>query len=184
MPVTGKFRRDSIYTMNNWEKQLYEKLKLEKLKRREHFRVKLDSIDNDFNKWLEEKELSEEFKNNVLSERPKYIENVNKRIEKIWKNNIQFKRNAFKKDKEELQKRSNATSQPSSSTKPTQNQNQRYHPQVAIIQRKMKIMINLTTSRQKTSSATIINLTKKDITAKNHQLIILCIIKIAIIATK
>ena len=39
--------------------------------RREHFRVKLDSIDNDFNKWLEEKELSEEFKNNILSQRPK-----------------------------------------------------------------------------------------------------------------
>ena len=47
---------------------------LEKLKtemqilttRREHFREKLDGIDNDFNKWLQEKELSEEFKNNVL----------------------------------------------------------------------------------------------------------------------
>ena len=152
--------------------------------RREHFRVKLDSIDNDFNKLLEEKELSEEFKNNILSERPKYIENVNKRIEKVWKNNIQLKRNAFKKDKEELQKRSNATSLPSSSRKPTQNQNQRYHPQVAIIQRKMKIMINLTTSSQKTSSATIFNLTKTDITAKNHQLIILYIIKFAIIAIK
>ena len=33
MPMTQKFRQDSIYTMNNWEKQLYEKLKLEKLKR-------------------------------------------------------------------------------------------------------------------------------------------------------
>ena len=44
--------------MNDWEKLLYEKLNLEKLKteseilkrRGEHFRVKLDSIDNDFNK--------------------------------------------------------------------------------------------------------------------------------------
>ena len=41
--------------------------------RREHFRVKLESIDNDFNKWLEEKELSEEFNNNILSERPKFV---------------------------------------------------------------------------------------------------------------
>ena len=44
--------------MNDWEKLLYEKLNLEKLKtereiltrRGEDFRVKLDSIDNDFNK--------------------------------------------------------------------------------------------------------------------------------------
>ena len=27
-------------------------------RRREHFRVKLDSIDNDFNKWFQDKELS------------------------------------------------------------------------------------------------------------------------------
>ena len=46
--------------------------------RREHFREKLDSIDNDFNKWLQEKELSEEFKNNILSEWHKNVENVNK----------------------------------------------------------------------------------------------------------
>ena len=42
------------------------------------------------------------------------------------------KRNAFKKDKEELQKRSNIISQPSSSTQKTQDQNHRntssYHP--------------------------------------------------------
>ena len=76
MYIPRKFRRDSVYTMNDREKQLHEKLNLEKLKtemeilttRREHFRIKLDSIDNDFNEWLEEKELSEEFKNNILSE--------------------------------------------------------------------------------------------------------------------
>ena len=59
--------------MNDREKQLYEKLNLEKLKtemeiltaRSEHFRVKLSSIDNDFNKWIQEKELSEELKNNI-----------------------------------------------------------------------------------------------------------------------
>ena len=101
--------------------------------RRDHFLVaKLDSIDNDFNELLEEKELSEEFKNNILSKWHKNVENVNKRLEEVWKNNIQEKRNAFKKDKEELQKRSNTASQPSSSTQTKQDENQRntssFHP--------------------------------------------------------
>ena len=76
MYIPRKFGQDSIYMMNNREKQLYQKLNLEKLKieieilktRKEQFRVKLDSIDNDFNKWIEEKELNEESKNNILSE--------------------------------------------------------------------------------------------------------------------
>ena len=63
--IPRKFRQDPIHTINDWEKLLYEKLNLEKLKtemeiltrRREHFRVKLDSIDNDFNKWFQDKEL-------------------------------------------------------------------------------------------------------------------------------
>ena len=49
--------------MNDWGKHLYEKLNLETLKtkveiltkRREHLELKLDNIDNDFNKWLEKK---------------------------------------------------------------------------------------------------------------------------------
>ena len=65
--IPRKFRQDPIHTINDWEKLLYEKLNLEKLKtemeiltrRREHFRVKLDSIDNDFNKWFQDKELSQ-----------------------------------------------------------------------------------------------------------------------------
>ena len=76
MYIPRKFGQDSIYMMNNREKQLYQKLNLEKLKieieilktRKEQFRVKLGSIDNDFNKWIEEKELNEESKNNILSE--------------------------------------------------------------------------------------------------------------------
>ena len=79
--------------MNDRKKQLYEKLNLEKLKtemeilttRRKHFRVKLDSIDNEFNKWLQKKELREEFKNNILSEWYKIVENINKRLEEVWK---------------------------------------------------------------------------------------------------
>ena len=69
------------------------------------------------------KELSEEFKNNILLERHKNVKNVNKRLQEVWKNNIQGKRNAFKKDKEELQKRSKTISQPSSSKQKTQDQN-------------------------------------------------------------
>ena len=57
--------------------------------------------------------------------------------------------------------------------------------QAAIIQITVKDMINLITPSQKTSSATIINLTKKkDFIAKNHQIVIVHIIKIAIIAIK
>ena len=128
------------FTRSTIRKNNYEKLNLEKLKtemeilttRREHFREKLDSIDDDFNKWLQEKELRKEFKNNILSEWHKNVENVNKRFEEVWKNNIKGKRNGFKKDKEELQKRSHAISQSSSSTQKTQDQNHRnrssYHP--------------------------------------------------------
>ena len=54
--------------------------------RKDHFKVKLDSIDNDFSECLEkEKELSEEFKINILSEWHKNVENVNKRLEEVWK---------------------------------------------------------------------------------------------------
>ena len=74
--------------MNSQEKQLNEEHNLEKLKtemevlttRMEHFRVKLDRIDNNFNEWLEEKELNKEFKNNILSEWYKNVENVNKQL--------------------------------------------------------------------------------------------------------
>ena len=92
--------------------------------RREHFREELDSIDNDFDKWLQEKELSREFKKSILSKWHKNEENVNKRLEEVCKNKIQGKRNAFEKDKEELQNRSHTISQLSSSTQKTQDQNQ------------------------------------------------------------
>ena len=55
--------------------------------------------------------------------------------------------------------------------------------QTAIIQTRMKVMTNLTTSSQKTSSATITNLTKKKTIAKN-ELITIHITNIAIIFTK
>ena len=56
--------------------------------------------------------------------------------------------------------------------------------QAVIIQTIMRDTINLITSSQKASSTITINPTKKDFIAKNHQLIILHIIKIAIIITK
>ena len=71
MCIPRKFRQDSIHMMNNREKLNFEKLKTEMeilTTSMEHFREKLDSIDNYFNKWLQEKELSKEFKNNILSE--------------------------------------------------------------------------------------------------------------------
>ena len=50
--------------------------------RREHFRQKLDSIDSDFNEWLEEKQLREELKNNTLSKWRKNVENNNKLLKR------------------------------------------------------------------------------------------------------
>ena len=86
--IPQKFWQDPFYRMNNQEKQLNEEHNLEKLKtemevlttRMEHFRVKLDRIDNNFNERLEEKELNKEFKNNILSEWYKNVENVNKQL--------------------------------------------------------------------------------------------------------
>ena len=143
--------------------------------RREYFRVKLNSIYNDVNKWIQEKELGEELKNNILSEWHKNIKNVNKRLEEVWKNNIEGKRKAFKKGKEELIQYLNHQAKRKIKIKETE---------AAIIHTIWRDMINLITSSQKTSSALTINLTKKVFIAKNHQLIIVHIIKIAIIATK
>lgn len=53
--------------------------------KRENFRVKLHSIDNDFNEWLEVKKLSKEFKINISSEGQKDLKNVYKQMEEIWK---------------------------------------------------------------------------------------------------
>lgn len=64
--------------------------------KRENFKVKLHSIDNDFNEWLDVKKLRKEFKINILSEGQKDVENVYKQMEEICKNSIQGKRNAFK----------------------------------------------------------------------------------------
>ena len=176
--------------MNDREKQLYEKLNLEKLKtemelvatRRDHFLVaKLDSIDNDFNELLEEKELSEEFKNNILSKWHKNVENVNKRLEEDWKNNIQEKRNALKKIKKNYKR--DLIQHLNHQAQHKQGKIKIRETQAAFIQTTMKD-INLITSSQKTSSATIINLTNKHFIAKNDQLIVVHIIKIAIIVTK
>ena len=124
--------------------------------RREYFRVKLNSIYNDFNKWIQEKEPGEELKNNILSEWHKNIKNVNERLEKAWKNNIEGKRKAFKKDKEELIQYLNHQAQ---------NKKRKIkikETQAAIIHTIWRDMMNLTTSSQKTSSALTINLKKKD----------------------
>ena len=50
--------------------------------RREHFRQTLDSIDSDFNEWLEEKELRQDLKNNILSKWRKNVENNNKLLKR------------------------------------------------------------------------------------------------------
>ena len=112
MYIPRKFRQDTIYTMNDHEKKIYEKLNLEKLKtemeiittRREHFRLKLDSIDSEFKAWLEMKELSEELENKILLRWQKDVENTNKRIDEVWDKNIEGKKNAFMKDKRNLNK--------------------------------------------------------------------------------
>ena len=121
--------------------------------RREYFTVKLNSIYNDVNKWIQEKELGEELKNNILSEWHKNIKNVNKRLEEVWKNNIEGKRKAFKKDKEELIQYLNHQAKRKIKIKETE---------AAIIHTIWRDMMNLITSSQKTSSTLTINLKKKD----------------------
>ena len=49
----------------------------------EHFFVKLGNMDNDFNEWLVEKELSKEFQNNILSEWLRKVEYVNKQLGEV-----------------------------------------------------------------------------------------------------
>ena len=131
MYIPRKFRQDSMYTMNDHEKKIYEKLNLEKLKtemeilttRREHFRLQLDSTDSEFKAWLDSKELVERLENNISLEWQKDVENANSRIEEVWENNIEGKKNAFMKDKKDLQKKLNSTSSRTQHARP-QNQNQ------------------------------------------------------------
>ena len=90
--------------------------------------------------------------------------------------------NAFKKDKEELQKRSNTASQPYNGTQTMQDQNHRNTNSYHWSNNKRYDQFNNIQSenfkRYHHQSY------KKKFFAKNHQLIIIHIIKIAIIATK
>ena len=110
MNIPRNFWQETIYTINlgkRYEKHLIKELKLKTnikilAKKNSSFRAKLDCIDNDFNKWLEEKVLKKEFNNNTLSERQKNLKNINKQLEEVWKNNIQGKINVFEKAKQKL----------------------------------------------------------------------------------
>ena len=67
MYMSRKCRNDKEYTMNDQEKNIYNKLALEKLKaemeiltnRREYFRNSIDTIDKKFKQFLDNKRILE-----------------------------------------------------------------------------------------------------------------------------
>ena len=86
MYMHRKFRNDKVYTMNDQEKSIYNKLALEKLKaemdiltnRREHFRNSIDTIDKKFKQFLDNKRIPE-----IL--RMQQFINCSNQFSKIWK---------------------------------------------------------------------------------------------------
>ena len=88
MYMHRKLRNDKVYTMNDQEKNIYNKLALEKLKaemdiltnRREHFRNSIDTIDKKFKQFLDNKRIPE-----IL--RMQQFINCNNQFSKIWKYN-------------------------------------------------------------------------------------------------
>ena len=146
--------------------------------KRENFRVKLHSIDNDFNEWLEVKKLSKEFKINISSEGQKDVKNVYKQMEEIWKiiskEKEMLSKTRYKNYKRDLIQYLNHQAQ--------HNQHKiKIRDRLAtIIQTKMKVMISLTTSKSKNFKRCHC----RPYQAKHYQLIIVNIIKIEIAATR
>ena len=93
MYIPRKFRNDKVYTLNDQEKKIYNKLALEKLKteteiptnRREHFRNSIDTIDKEIKQFLDNKSIREMLRRQVLSEwKKEYQKDIN-RLQGIWK---------------------------------------------------------------------------------------------------
>ena len=119
MYIPRKFRNDRVHIMNDNEKNIYDKLALEKLKtemeiltnRREHFRNKLDVIDNELKQFIESKNTAELLQKEIESEWQKDCEKQHTRLDEIWKKKIEGTKKAFEKDKAYLQRNNNENQQ-------------------------------------------------------------------------
>ena len=119
--------------------------------RRKHFKVKIDSVDNDFNKWPEEKQLPEEFESKILSEWQKNVENINKWNEEVWKKLSKKTKRKYKSDLIQYLQYFNHQAQHN------QNKIKNRDTKEALTQTEMKVMINSITSIQNTLRAIIFN---------------------------
>ena len=107
MYIPRKFRNDKVYTMNDQEKNIYNKLALEKLKtemeiltnRREHFRYSIDTIDKEIKQFLDNKSILEILRREVLSEWEKECQKDTNCLQNIWKKEIEATKKLLRKTK-------------------------------------------------------------------------------------
>ena len=119
MYIPRKFRNDRVHIMNDNEKNIYDKLALQKLKtemeiltnRREHFRNKLDGIDNELKQFIESKNIRELLKKEIESEWQENCEKQYTRLDEIWKKKIEGTMKGFEKDKSYLRRNNNEVQQ-------------------------------------------------------------------------
>ena len=110
MYISGKFRNGKVYAINDQEKNIYNKLALEKLKtemeeltnRRELFRNSIDTIDR------ETEQFQEILRREVLSEWVKEFQKDISLLQDLWKKKIEGTKKAFEKDKTLIQQKSNS----------------------------------------------------------------------------
>ena len=116
MYIPRKFWNGKIYTINNQEKNIYNKLALEKLKtemeiltnRREHFRNSIDTIDKEIKQFLDNKSIPKILRTEVLSEWEKECQKDINRLQDIWKKKIEGTKTTFEKDQAFIQRKSNS----------------------------------------------------------------------------
>ena len=111
-----KLQKDKLYTMNDQEKNIYNKLALEKLKaemkmlttRREPFRNCIDTIDKQIKQFLDSKSIPEILRREVLSEWEKECQTDISRLQDIWKKKIEGTKKTFEKDKALTRRKANS----------------------------------------------------------------------------
>ena len=114
--IPRKFQNNKVYTMNDQENNIYNKLALEKLKtgmeiptiRREHFRISKDTTDKEIEQFLDNKSISEILRREVLSEWEKECQKDVTRLQDICKKKIEGTKKAFQKDKAFIHQKSNS----------------------------------------------------------------------------
>ena len=94
MYIPRKSRNDKVYTMNEQEKNIYNKLALEKLEQNI-----LDTINKEIKQFLDNKTIPEILRREVLSEWGKEYQKDINHLQDIWKKEKEGTKKAFEKDK-------------------------------------------------------------------------------------